>query len=919
MFDEGEWQALIEASHATVPRSRRRPTIVPDSAEDWKQRLEKAEVLVANGELSHAARLIRSNGLAPGDDDTLRQLADTNLRPLDRLRPLPAEVDAYRPDVVVELDRGKFIGNLRRAPRGLSGGLSGHRNEHMKIALEDPAALEHLCQIGQFMAEADMPDDIREVMRLGKLTAIRKNNNKVRGLNAADPFKRLVARTLAQQFASEFRTATMPHNYGLAEHGGTESIVHLLRDLTDTDPNLCITKIDGVGAFDHIYRASMLKKLHELPTAHRLLPFVMSAYGTQSTYFWTDAQGNTHDIRQGEGGEQGDALMPALFSLGIHDALENATRQLQPGERILAYLDDVYIVSVAARARILYDCVSNELLQQAGISVNTGKTECWGRCQGPAPPEIAVLNAPLPAEPVWKNDLPPEFCGIEVLGSPLGTPEFINRILRAKLDEEHKLLDNLEHIPNIQTSWLLLFFCSCPRANYILRTVPPHLCQDYCEQRDETMRNTLAKLVNVPPPSLHSRGICKQIHMPVRHGGLGLSSATRTSPAAYWASWCDTLPTLFARNNDYQNRFLQAMLQHAAGSSSGTCLEALHASAMRLLVEGFTDLPPWQAIIDGVTPPALDPFDEEPDTARKGWQHLATKSRDLINFNLLLAEVPPSSQARLRSCGGPNAGRWLWSIPKEKALRLEDPLFRCALLRRLGLPVESTGDTCEGCGRVLDNSGLHRTTCMRSGRVQVRHKPLILIWRRIFREAGVHLPDRCIERQMRLTHINRGPQDLRRMDLISPGIDGVFGGSPLFMDVTIVSPLHGNGTPMPNSASRDGAANQRAEDRNKNSDYPDVEAAPDAQLLSLGIETYGRHCNQSLVLMRQLARSKSNSYPEHLQKSVEIAYFKRWWGLLSIGVQRIIGDSILRLRGSDLFEAADYAGAPVLERLLDTH
>ena len=39
---------------------------------------------------------------------------------------------------------------------------------------------------------------------------------------------------------------------------------------------------------------------------------------------WTDEDGQTHAIHQGEGGEQGDALMPALFCLGLHDALQAA-------------------------------------------------------------------------------------------------------------------------------------------------------------------------------------------------------------------------------------------------------------------------------------------------------------------------------------------------------------------------------------------------------------------------------------------------------------------------------------------------------------------------------------------------------------------------------------------------------------------
>ena len=53
----------------------------------------------------------------------------------------------------------------------------------------------------------------------------------------------------------------------------------------------------------------MLRELRNCPTAHRLLPFVMLAYGRQSTYLWRDENGVVHEIVQGEGGEQDDALM----------------------------------------------------------------------------------------------------------------------------------------------------------------------------------------------------------------------------------------------------------------------------------------------------------------------------------------------------------------------------------------------------------------------------------------------------------------------------------------------------------------------------------------------------------------------------------------------------------------------------------
>ena len=68
----------------------------------------------------------------------------------------------------------------------------------------------------------------------------------------------------------------------------------------------------------------MLQKLRETPGAASFLPFVRMFYGRRSTYLWTDDAGVGHDIRQGEGCEQGDALSPALFSLGLHDALQKA-------------------------------------------------------------------------------------------------------------------------------------------------------------------------------------------------------------------------------------------------------------------------------------------------------------------------------------------------------------------------------------------------------------------------------------------------------------------------------------------------------------------------------------------------------------------------------------------------------------------
>ena len=77
------------------------------------------------------------------------------------------------------------------------------------------------------------------------------------------------------------------------------------------------------------------------------MPFVMQFYGSPSSYLWEDQDGVEHTITQAEGGEQGDPLMPALFS-----ALQALQAQLQEDERFFAFLDDVYVVCSLERCPI---------------------------------------------------------------------------------------------------------------------------------------------------------------------------------------------------------------------------------------------------------------------------------------------------------------------------------------------------------------------------------------------------------------------------------------------------------------------------------------------------------------------------------------------------------------------------------------
>ena len=111
---------------------------------------------------------------------------------------------------------------------------------------------------------------------------------------------------------------------------------------------------------------------------------------------------------------------------------------------------------------------------------------------------------------------------------------------------------------------------------------------------------------------------------------------------------------------------------------------------------------------------AFDPL--EP---KHGWQFAGASARERRAHEQLLASSVPRNAARLRSCSGPCAARWLTSTPTCSALTLRNAAMQCLLRRRLGLPIFPTVQPCEaeGCPHANDLCGHHCTACTRTGRI----------------------------------------------------------------------------------------------------------------------------------------------------------------------------------------------------------
>ena len=101
-------------------------------------------------------------------------------------------------------------------------------------------------------------------------------------------------------------------------------------------------------------------------------------HGSPSRFLWEDELGNVNYIPQGEGGEQGDASMPLLFSLGQHRALVSVAGELRRGEHLFAFHDDLYVTAQPDHVVDIHHTLAVHLWREE-ITFHQGKTVIWNR------------------------------------------------------------------------------------------------------------------------------------------------------------------------------------------------------------------------------------------------------------------------------------------------------------------------------------------------------------------------------------------------------------------------------------------------------------------------------------------------------------------------------------------------------------
>ena len=268
--------------------------------------------------------------------------------------------------------------------------------------------------------------------------------------------------------------------------------------------------------------------------------------------------GSLHRLTADKGVEQGDAFAPALFAYGVRPALLRSQAHMDeicalrglPSVSLFAYLDDIVIMAPPDLAEVALETVRAALTELCGLELSDDKTQVWTprRVRPPGflarhwcPDGVVILGGPVEA-PTLSLALAQD--ALRPNAYPVGLPAgcFVQTFVAARLATMRQAAALLARLvasapsdyPALQIALQLLVFCVAPKADHLLRHLPPSVGATLGTDVDQLLLEALQTTFGVQLSARQGA----QAAFSLSEGGLGLRSRGGAhAAAAYLGSW----------------------------------------------------------------------------------------------------------------------------------------------------------------------------------------------------------------------------------------------------------------------------------------------------------------------------------------------------------------------------------------------
>lgn len=490
------------------------------------------------------------------------------------------------------------------------------------------------------------PDGLRPFLAC-RLIALNKNPG-VRPIGISEVPRRIIAKSVLHFLKQDIMEAAGPLQLCAGQRSGIESAIHAMRTIFNQDDSQGLLLVDASNAFNSLNRSvALLNIRHVCPPIFNIL---CNCYRSPSDLFVDGSR-----IYSEEGTTQGDPLAMPMYALATvplirHLSASHSVKQAW-------YADDASSTGLLENLRDWWDDLRN-IDPKFGYDSKT-----WLVVKSKYYVEATELFRGTGIQITSE--------GRPLLGSPVGSQDYINRFVQSKVDTWSDLLFTLSHFAETypQAVYSAVTHGVTGWWQFLCRTTP-NICP-LLSPLEDAIRNKLIPSLVGRDPSINLREL---FALPVRLGGLGI---------------CD--PTTLGDEYNYSTCVSSPLIDLICGQGLDTTY-------------------------------SLDIECEQANLIKEVKQRKEDTMRE-ISLRVHNS-LPPDLQTSVNLASEKGASNWLSSLPlQEYGFSLHKSAFWDALSLRYGWTPKYVPTDCV-CGKAFTME--HSLSCVRGGFPSLRHNEIRL-------------------------------------------------------------------------------------------------------------------------------------------------------------------------------------------------